>query len=102
MKQRRSNGNCNHFGRPTAQVRMENWNGASSTIFLSLGENITSADYKWQNSKGLDTDIGTLVTYDVGGTDATYFSIDSNGRLYLAAKLDYESATILQKITAWW
>ena len=71
-----------------------NWNGASSTIFLSLGENITSAGLQVAKFKGLDTDIGTLVTYHVGGTDATHFSIDSNGRLYLAAKLDYESAHV--------
>ncbi len=70
-----------------------NWNGASNTMFLNLGENITTAGTQMAKFRAVDADIDALVTYELGGTDATYFSIDTNGRLYLASNLNYENTT---------
>ncbi len=69
-----------------------NWAAASDTRYLNIAENNAGAGSQVAKFKAVDPDIGTYVTYDLGGTDATYFSIDSNGRLYLASNLDYESA----------
>ncbi len=70
------------------------WSGASSTIVANISESITVGGLQVAKFKGVDADIGVYVTYNLGGTDATYFSIDTNGRLYLASNLDYESTHV--------
>ncbi len=69
-----------------------NWAAASDTRYLNIAENNAGAGSQVAKFQAVDPDIGARVTYDVVGTDAAYFSIDSNGRLYLASNLDYESA----------
>ncbi len=46
---------------------------------------------------------GAAVIYDVSGTDANYFTIDSNGNLKLKSILDFEdTGGTPPKIIAWW
>ena len=74
------------------------WNAASSTMFLNLAENITVSGLQVAKFLAIDPDLmPSNVTYNLTGQDSTYFSIDTNGHLYLKSNLDYESAAHVAK-----
>ncbi len=69
------------------------WASGRDTIFLNLSESDTIAGLHVAKFRAVDPEMGTDVTYDITGADKGYFSIDSNGRLYLRSNLDYEDMT---------
>ncbi len=65
------------------------WASGDDTIFLNISEN-NVAGMQVAKFRALDPEMGSNVTYDITGADKGYFSIDSNGRLYLKSSLNFE------------